>query len=373
MEFTLSDETRMLQESARRYLTQNCPPSSTRELLKSEKGFSESVWKKLAELGWLGLIYNEKYGGSGGSFFDLMILFEEMGRVLLPSPFFCSAVLSGMVIEEAGDETLKEAILPDLIQGHRIWTLALLNEKGEDDSAAPDFMAEKSDQGGYSLDGVRLLVPYAQQADEILVCANTADFGPTLFRSEVGPENQNLTLLDTMTGEKLYAVTWKNTPVSAESMVGQPGQGRACLDRVMPRATVLKCGEMLGGLTRVLEMTVEYMKERHQFGRPLGSLQAVQHLCADLATLMESSRLIVYQAASFLSEGRDCPQEIAMAKAWLNESYKKGAWIAHQLHGGIGFTEEHDLHLYYKHAKASELSFGNTWLHQTTVAETAGF
>ena len=375
MDFSLSEETTLLKNSAERFLQEKCPPSLVRELIKDDTGFSKEIWKEMAELGWLGLIYDEKYGGSEGTFFDLLILFEEIGRVLLPSPFFCSSVLSGLVIYEAGDATLKDEYLPAIIQGKKILTLALLDEQGRYDGHDPKMEAKKAQGEAYLISGTRFLVPYAHIADGILVCANVKDSGsggPTLFEVDNNCEGQQMTFLDTLTEEKTFAVKYDNAKVPSEMVIGSIGEGNTYLNRILPKATLLKCGEMLGGMRRVIDLTITHVKERHQFGRPLGSLQVVQHYCADMATYLETSRLIVYQAASFISEGLPCDKEIAMAKAWLSDAYKKCTWIGHQIHGGIGFTEEYDLHLYYKHAKASELAFENSWFHRNRVAQEMG-
>jgi alkylation response protein AidB-like acyl-CoA dehydrogenase len=167
-------------------------------------------------------------------------------------------------------------------------------------------------------------------------------------------------------------VVYENVNVSAKNVIGSIGKGATYLNKIIPQATILKCGEMLGGLERVVEMTVEYVKQRQQFGKPIGSFQVIQHYCVDMATYLETTRLITYQAASLLSEDIPCPKEIAMAKAWCSDAYKKSTWIAHQIHGGIGFTEEHDLHLFYKHAKSLELEFGDSQIHRKKVAEEMG-
>lgn len=375
MDFSLSEETTLLKSSAERFFKEKCPPSLVKELVKEEKGFSTALWREMAELGWLGLLYDEKYGGSAGSFFDLFSLFEEMGKALLPSPFFCSAVLSGLVIQEAGDEKVKASYLPAIIRGEKILTLALLDEQGRCDGNDPRIEARKAQGGAYLIHGTRLLVPYANVAEEILLCARvtgSGPAGPTLFKVPRSAPGQEITFLDTLTQEKTFAITYENVEVSAGDVIGSVGEGNAYLNQVLPKAVVLKCGEMLGGLQRVVDMTVTYMKERHQFGKPLASLQVVQHYCTDLSTYLETSRLITCQAASLLSEGLPCDKEIAMAKAWISDAYRRSTWTAQQLHGGIGFTEEHDLHLYYRHAKASELAFGDSWAHRNQVAEEMG-
>ena len=375
MDFSLSEETVMLKNNAARFLQEKCPSSLVREWIKEEEGYSKEIWKEMADLGWCGLIYEEKYGGYGGDFFDLLIILEEIGRVLLPSPFLCSAALAGMIINEAGDEKQKDEDLPPVIQGEKIVTVALLAEHGNFDAHDPMIEAVKARGDDYLINGTRILVPYAHIADGIILCANLMDSGtggPTLFKIDGKADGLEKTLLDTMTGEKTFAVTFENVRTGPENIIGEPGKGDIYLDRILPKATILKCGEMLGGLERVLDLTVSHVTERQQFGQPLGSLQAVQHHCANMAAYLESTRLVTYQAAYLLSEGLDCPKEVALAKAWCNEAYRKTTWISQQLHGGIGFTEEYDLHLYYKHAKASELAFGGTWFHRSEIADLMG-
>ncbi len=375
MDFDLNEDTVLLKDSAERFLREKCPPSLVKELVKAETGYSTTIWKEMAALGWLGLIYDEQYGGAGGGFFDLFILFEEIGKVLLPSPFFCSAILSGLIINEAGDEELKKKYLPPIIQGEKIFTSALIDEQGRYDFNDPKLEARETQDGEYIINGTKILVPYAHVADAILICAKVVGSrveGPSIFEIDGKADGQKKVPLDTLTEEKASAVIYENVKLSSESIIGSLGEGATYLNKVLPKAIILKCGEMLGGLERVLEITIAYVKERHQFGRPLGSLQAVQHNLADMATYLETTRLITYQAASLLSEGIACDKEIAMAKAWCSDAYKKCTWIGHQLHGAIGFTEEHDLHLYYKHAKQSELSFGSSWFHRAKVAEEMG-
>ncbi len=374
MEFNLSEETILLRDSAGRFLKDNCPPSLVKEIIKEEKGFSTTIWKEMADLGWLGLIYDESYGGTGGQFFDLVILFEEIGKALLPSPFFCSAILSGLIINEAGDGNLKNEYLPHIIEGEKIFTVGLMDEQGDYDFSDPKIEAKETSDG-YVINGTRILVPYAHVADAVIVCAKvegSGETGPTLFKIDAKADGQKRVPLDTLTEEKVFAVIYEDVKLAPEDVIGSVGKGDSYLNKVLPRAIILKCGEMLGGMERVLEMTVAYMKERHQFGHPLGSLQVVQHYCVDMATYLETTRLITYQAATLLGEGIPCDKEIAMAKAWCSDAYKRCTWIGHQLHGGIGFTEEHDLHLYYKHAKESELAFGSSWFHRSKVAQEMG-
>lgn len=375
MDFNLTEETVLMKDSAERFLEEKCPSTLVRDLAKDEVGYSKDIWKEMAELGWLGFIHKEKYGGFEGGFFDLAVIFEQVGRVLLPSPFLFSAILSGLIIDEAGSEAQKDACLKPIIEGEKIFTTALLDEAGRYDLSEPKIEAVKSPDDAYVVNGTRLLVPYAHVADGIIICANikgSKTGGPTLFIADRNSDGQIKTPLDTMSTDKLCAVTFDNVKIPAENRVGAPGKGADCLNKILPKATILKCCEMLGGMARVVEMTIDYVKERHQFDRPLGSLQIVQHYCADMATDLESARLITYQAASLMSEDIPCEKEVAMAKAWCSDVYRKATWTAQQVHGGIGFTEEYDLHLFYKHAKASELAFESSWFHRAKVADAMG-
>jgi alkylation response protein AidB-like acyl-CoA dehydrogenase len=376
MEFSINNETKMLQSSAEKFLKAKSPMSLVKDMIKQQIGFSEEIWRDMADLGWLGLIYDEKYGGSGGSFFDLFILFEEIGKVLLPSPLLCSAVFAGLLIDEAGNENMKKEYLPSIIQGKRLLTVGLRNEQGHYDHTNPELKAEEVAIGSYMIKGTRVLVPYAHVADEILVCANLKGkevSGSTLFKIDGKISGLKKTPLNIITGEKTFGLVFENIKVSKKDIVGSIGQGALYVDKVLPKVITLKCGEMIGGLSRVLSMTVDYVKQRIQFGRPLGALQVVQHYCADMATFLDTSRMIAYQAAFLLSERIPCTKEVAMAKAWCSDVYKRCTQIAHQLHGGIGFTEEHDLHLYYKHAKVSELDFGDSRYHRQIIGEAMGF
>ncbi len=376
MDFNLSDESKMLKNNAEKFMKEKSPSSFVKNILKEEKGFSEALWKEMADLGWLGLIHAEPYGGSGGNFFDLFVLFEEMGKAVFPSPFFCSAVFAGLLINEAADESFKKAYLPGIIEGKKILTVALQNEQGFYDYQKPALEAREVGKGSFRIKGTRLLVPYAHVAEEILVCAKVRkgprSSGSTLFKTKAQGPGIQLTPLNTITGEKCFAVTYADYPASTADVLGPPGKGAAYVEKVMPKLIALKCGEMVGGLSKVVDMTVDYVKQRVQFGKPLGVLQVVQHYCADMTTLLDTARMIAYQAASLISAGLPCAKEVAMAKAWCSDAYKRATQIAHQLQGGIGFTEEHDLHLYYKHAKALEMEFGDSWVQRQKVAEAMG-
>jgi alkylation response protein AidB-like acyl-CoA dehydrogenase len=367
MEFGFGEETAMIQKSAERFFREQCPLDQVKEWLEGDQGYSRPVWEKMVELGWMGMAFDENDGGAGWPFFDFFILFEEMGKVVLPSPFFCSVVLAGLLIQESGDENLKKEVLPEIIEGQRIMTAALLNERGLLDMGVPNVLADETGNGGYSLNGTSVLVPFANVAEDIIVYADSR--GPALFRIDPEMAGSEITPLNTITGQKYFAVTFKNLEIDADCRINAPGGALNPLSSVLAKAVTLKCGEMLGGMGSVLDMTLTHAKERHQFGRPLGSLQVLQHYCADMETDRMTSQLLAYQAASLLSDGIPCEKEISMAKAWCGDAYRRSTWTAHQIHGGIGFTDEHHLHLFYKHAKECELILGDAQHHRSRISE----
>jgi 3-oxocholest-4-en-26-oyl-CoA dehydrogenase beta subunit len=371
MDFGYDKEQEMLRKSFAEFLWKECPFDAIREMKKSEDGYSRDLWKKIAKLGWLGLVFEEKYGGSHGAFMDLFLLFEEIGKVLLPSPLLMGNVVPGLIIQNAAATPLKEKFLPAMIEGKKLLIAALHDEKGRIDCDRPGLSAAK--QGNdYILNGTRLLAPFATSADALLVCADLAGHGPTLLVVDAKAAGVSTSSMNTITDEKSYAVVFNNAKVSADSIVGKTGTGNSVIQYVLPKAVVLRCAEMVGGLRRVLDMTVNYAKDRRQFGRPIGSFQAVQHFCAEMAIFLDGASLIASYAASLISDGLPCEKEVSMAKAFISDAYKQSTWMSQQIHGGIGFTEEYNVQLFYKHAKESELLFGHSAVHKSRVADLIG-
>lgn len=375
MDFELTSEQNMLKKSFAEFLSKECPFDIVKEIIKSDPGYSKSIWKKMAQLGWLGLIFEEKYGGSEGSLLDLFILFEEIGKVLLPSPLFASVVMSGLLVSDAASEAQKKKILPAIINGKSIFTVALLDEKGNICSKNPKAVAMRNETGEYSVNGTFLLVPYANIAETILFCADVrgdGSGGPTLFMVDTKTKGLNISAVDTITDEKKFEVTFENVGIPAENIMGSIGKGDEYMDKMLPKAMVLKCGEMVGGFQQVLDMTVAYAAERKQFGVPIGKFQVIQHYCADMAIDLNGAKLIAYQAACAMSKGRSFVKEAAMAKAWCSDTYRDATQASHQIHGGVGFTEEFNIGLFYKHAKESELLFGHAKINRSKVADVMG-
>ena len=373
MDLGLSETQQMLKNSAREFLDSECPDTYVRAMEEDERGYTPEMWRKLAAQGWLGLIFPEEYGGAGLSFLDLSILLEEMGRELLPCPFFSTVLLGGMTIMDAGSEAQKHEFLPKIAQGQAIVTLALTEPSARWDAAGVETRATAEGEG-YIINGTKLFVPNAHVSDYLIVAARTGDGqrDVTLFIVPREVEGISQTLLKTIASDRQSEVVFDQVIVPSDSVLGEVNQGWDTVEKVLQWGAVGRCAEMVGGGQQVLDMTVEYAKQRVQFGRPIGSFQAVQHHCANMATDVEGSRYITYQAAWRLSEGLPAEREVAMAKAWASDAYRRVCALGHQCHGAIGFTKEHNMQLYSRRAKAAELAFGDSDLHLETVAQLIG-
>jgi alkylation response protein AidB-like acyl-CoA dehydrogenase len=362
MDFGFSEEQELLRKSAADFLSKECPMTYVRQMLDDERGYSDELWNKMAELGWMGLMYPEEFGGAGLTMVDLVVVLEEMGRVSLPEPFFSTVCLGGLVILDAGNSDQKKKLLPGLVAGKTKATLALLEEDARWDEKGVRLTAEKIGNG-YQLNGLKLFVPDAHVSD-VLVCAARTAEGVTLLLVDRQHRGVNTRLLKTMDQtRKLCEVTFDKVQVGPEAVLGTPGKGWDSLARVIDRSKVALCAEMCGGAQKVLDMSVEYAKVREQFGRPIGSFQAIQHKCANMLVQVESAKSATYYAAWAVANAvSEAPLAAAMAKAYCSDAYRQVTAEGIQIHGGIGFTWEHDLHLYFKRAKGSEVTFGDaTW------------
>ena len=368
MDLGLNEVQQMLRSSAQEFLSRECPLTLVRAMEEDPRGYTDELWRQMVALGWTGLVFPEQYGGTGGGFLDLAVLLEEMGRSLAPSPFFSTVVLGGLTVLDAGTDAQKQDILPRICSGGLIMTMALTEPSASYEPQGVETVAERQGDG-FVINGTKLFVADAQAADLLLIVARTSSEsdpadGITLFL--VPAANQGLTInpLNTIASDRQYEVSLKGANVPATSVLGEVGEGWPVVQRALQRAIVGKCAEMLGGADAVLEMTVEFVKQRTQFGRPIGSLQAVQHHCANMATDVEGSRNIVYQAAWRVEEDGPADREVSMAKAWVSGAYERVCATAHQCHGAIGFTKEHDLQLYTRRAKVLELTYGDVNFHK---------
>jgi len=376
MNLALSEEQEMLKTSARDFLTDKLPKATVKEIEESEQGYSPELWKEMARLGWMGLAFPEKYGGADMSFLDLAVLLEETGRACLPEPFFSTVVLGGLTILDTGNEEQKQEYLPKIASGEIIFTLALTEPSARYDAAAIAVKAT-ADGEEYTLNGTKLFVPDANIADYMLVVARTdeptkPEDGITIFIVDAKSPGISTTVLKTIANDNLCEVVFNQVKVPRKNILGQLNQGWSEVQKIIERAAVAKCCEMAGGMQQVLEMTVDYAKERKQFGRPIGSFQIIQHYCTDMLTDVEGTRLSAYQAAWMVSEGLPCTEQVAIAKAWAGQASERIVALAHQIHGAIGWTIDHDLQYYTRRAKAAEVTFGDANFYREIVAQEMG-
>ena len=374
MELGLNEVQQMLKSSAREFLSQESPLTLARAMEEDPRGYTDELWRQLVGLGWTGLVFPEQYGGTGGNFLDLAVLLEEMGRSLVPGPFFSTVVLGGLTVLDAGTDAQKQDLLPRICSGELMMTMALTEPSASYEPWGIETTATRQGDG-FVINGTKLFVADAQAADLMLVVARTTSesdsaHGITLFLVPAASQGITVSSLNTIASDRQCEVTLSQVNVPAESVLGKVGEGWPVVQRTLQRAVAGKCVEMLGGADAVLEMTVEFVKQRTQFGRPVGSFQAVQHHCADMATDVEGSRNIVYQAAWRIAEGGPADREVSMAKAWMSGAYQRVCATAHQCHGAIGFTKEHDLQLYTRRAKVLELTYGDANFHKELALQT---
>jgi alkylation response protein AidB-like acyl-CoA dehydrogenase len=318
----------------------------------------------------------EQYDGMGMGFFDLVVVFEEIGRNVLPSPYFATAVLGSPPIVEAGSEELKKEILPRVATGEAILTMALTEPSAGYTADCVELKAE--DRGdSFVLNGTKLFVEFASASDYMVVVARTGSGGDpedgiTLLLVESNSPGIKIDAFATTGTDKQCEVAFDNVSVPKSNVIGEVNKGWPIVAKTLKMATMTKCAEMIGGMQAVLDMSVAYAKERVQYGRPIGSYQAIQHMLADMFIRTDTSKNIVYEAAWMVSEGLECTDKVSIAKAWCNEAYKKVTEDGVEVHGAIGTTRDHDMGLYYRRAMAADPAFGNTEDHREVVARSLG-
>lgn len=370
MNFAFSEDQEELRRVVRQFLESKSPESAVREQMETEQGYDPAVWSQMGDqLGLQGLVIPEEFGGSGYSFIELIVVLEEMGRALLAAPYFSSVVLAGQTLIHSGDDAAKKALLPGIASGETIATLAFTEENGRWDEEGITAMATSSGDA-WKISGVKMFVLDGHTADQIVVAART-DAGVSLFSVPADAEGLTRTALSTMDQTRKQArLEFANTPAT---LIGTDGAGWATLQRVLDLAAVALAAEQVGGAQMCLEMAVQYAKDRVQFGRPIGSFQAIKHKCADMLLEVESAKSAAYYAGWCAAELNDeLPSVASLAKAYCSEAYFHAAAENIQIHGGIGFTWEHPAHLYFKRAKSSELLFGDPTYHRELLAQRIG-
>jgi alkylation response protein AidB-like acyl-CoA dehydrogenase len=327
----------------------------------------------MADLGWVGVTFPEVLGGIGGSFLDLVIIMEEMGRAVCPSPFFTTTVLGGQLLLDAGTEAQKQEYLPGIATGERIVSLAFVEPSGLYDGSAMETTAIPRGDG-YEINGTKLFVADAHIADTLICVART---GPVAYKEGaitlflLDPQTPGVTInpLKTISHDRVYEVVFAHVKVPKTSMLGPLNAGWPFLAKTLDCGKVALCAEMVGGAQRILEMSVKYAKERVQFGSPIGRFQANSFKLADMVTVIDGARFLTYEAAWKISEGLSATKEAAMAKAFTNEACRQATNDGIQIHGGYGFMMEFDLQLYFRRARALEANLGNSDLNREIVAQ----
>ncbi len=364
MDLTLGPDQELLAQAVRRWLEKSCPLSLVRRLEADPLGFDPGLWRELAGLGFSGIELPAAYGGSEQSFLEVALVLEEMGRALLPAPFLASAVLATPLLLALGSEAQRRRWLPRLADGRSVASLALVEAGWRDPFGTPALEARAAGPG-LTLHGAKLFVPFAPQADLLLVVAA----GPSLLAVERGAPGLASRRLASLGGDPVYEVRFQATPAEA---VGGAGAAAPALARALARGAVGALAQALGAAERALELSLEHAKTRHQFGRAIGSFQAVAHRLVDMRSDVDALRFLVYRAAGSLGNGRESELAVAAAQAYGGEALRRTFVHAHQVHGAIGFSTEHDLHLFTRRAKAVELAWGAPAAWRERVAAAMG-
>jgi alkylation response protein AidB-like acyl-CoA dehydrogenase len=374
--FAFSEDQEELRRAVRQFLESKSPETEVRRLMETTEGYDPAVWKQMGqELMLQGLAIPEEYGGQGFTFIELGIVLEEMGRVLLCAPYFSSVVLAANAIMNVGTDDQKQALLPGIASGDTIATLAFTEPSGKWDAAGITMEATENVGGEFRLSGEKMFVLDGFTADTIVVVARlegtTGTDGIMFFTVAGDADGLTRTPLQTMDQTRKQAkLEFDNV---AASPLGSTQDGFAAFSKTLDQAAVALANEMMGGAQRVLEMSVEYAKVRVQFGRPIGSFQAIKHKCADMLLEVESGKSAAYYASWAAAEDNDeLPVVAALSKAYCSEAYFHAAAENIQIHGGIGFTWEHPAHLYFKRAKSSEIYLGDPTYHRELLAQRIG-
>ncbi|MGE0822509.1 MAG: acyl-CoA dehydrogenase family protein [Candidatus Binatia bacterium] len=377
MDFGLSEEQEMLQQSAREFLTQECPPTLVRSLYTEPDGFSRELHRKMVEQGWTGLLIPEAYGGLGLHMLDMAVLLEEMGRAVVPGPFMFSSVLVTLALMQGGSGAQKKQWLPRLASGDAIGTLALIEANDRLDASGVQLKAKKK-RDGYSISGSKMFVPFASVADVLLTAVRTEgkrEHGISLLLVDRDAPGITLTPLDIFDQtRRVHEVSFKNVAVEKTALVGEEGSGWKILAHLLDAACIALAADSLGGAQKALELAVDYTKVRTQFNRPIASFQALKHMAAEMVSEIEPARSLVWYAAhAFDALPEEASRAASLVKARLSDVYARTTNRAVQMHGGIGFTWEHDMHFWFKRAKWNEFAFGDATYHRERLARLEEF
>jgi len=368
MDMEYTEEQRQLMAAARRFMESECPPSLVREMESSDLGFSPGMWQKMADLGWLGLPFPQAYGGYGLGCVDLVVLAKELGRALCPSPYLPAVVLAGGAIASAGSEEQRRAYLPRIISGELVVAFAFQEATTAYDPSGVALRATETPEG-YYLNGAKMFVEFAGAADRFLVVARAdGSDGVTMFLVDAKAPGIRLTPLRTMARDKQYEVTFDGVAVAKEDVVGPVGGAWPLLEPVVHRGVIALCAYMVGASERIQELATDFAKQRVQFGRPIGSFQAIQHYLAQMVTEIVGAETTTLYAAWTLDEGLPAREAVAKAKVLAGDTFKQASAVGAQIYGGIGFDESTDATLFLRRGKQYQLSMGHSGYWEEVLA-----
>jgi len=373
MDMEFSDEQKGLQSTARSFLSTEAPLSMAREMETNEEGFSRDLWKKMADLGWLGLSHSEDVGGSAMGNVELVVLTKEMGRSLCPSPYIPTVILAGGAIAAAGSDEQKQRWLPSIISGETVLAFALQEENTFYDARSVHATAAPEGDG-YVLNGTKMFVEFATAADKVLVVARTAgaqgdNDGLSMFLIDPNDVNVQMEPLNTVARDRQFQINLKGVKVAAADVIGEPGTAWASLEGVIEQGVVALCGYMVGASERIHEMATEFAKVRVQFGKPIAEFQAVQFQLAQMDTELEAARLMVYNAARTKDAGRPFLREAAMAKLYSSQVADRVTSQCVELFGGYGYSREYPVEKFYRDAKIGTIYEGTSNMQLQTIAK----
>lgn len=371
MDVLMTEEEKMVRDSAREFFEAECSTTLVREMETDPKGYPPALWRKAAELGWQGMALPEKYGGQDLPLVYLGLIFEEAGRAVAPLPLH-STVVAALTIARDGTEAQREAILPAVVRGDAVLTWAFTER---DPRFLPETIHTQAVASGdhFVIDGTKLFVDNFVAADQCLVACRTApgskgNAGLSLFLVDTKSPGLSHAPLVTLAKDKQSEVVFENVRVPRANLIGELNQGEPIVERMLDRATALLCAQMLGATRKDAEMAIEYAKYRVAFGQPIGAFQSIQHVCADMIVWIDGGEMLTYEALWKMDQGLPASVEVSQAKAFCNEKCEAVVRFSQIIHGGIGFMMEFDLHLWFRRVSAWTMRLGTSYEHRARIA-----
>ena len=373
MDFSFEKDQELIRKSSKEFFEKECPKDKVRELKEDTLGYDPKVWKKMVDLGHVGLVIPEAYGGTEGNFIDIMILMEEMGRNIVPCPYFPTVVLCGFPLLKFGTEAQKKDHLKKIAEKGQIWTLAL-HEDAVNYEPSDITLSAVANGDKFVLNGKKLFVPFANVAEKLIVIARTlasekGSTGITAFIVDAKTPGISVEVIPTTARDKQCEVVFKDVAVPAADILGKKDEGWEVIEFLLYQGTALKCAEISGSAQAALQITNQYVKERTQFDKPIGSFQAIQHRLVDNLTEVDAVKNLVYEVAWRINEGIPSKREVSSLKVKANGAHHRICYNGIVSHGAIGFTEEMDIGLYHLRSRTFEFDMGSTDFHLNRIAD----